>query len=157
MTTESKIDDAMYRVELQRDIDAPVEDVFARLIDVPGYSSWLPKKSASRSCGLTSDGPVDVGTTYVDHTVLGPMVGEVLELQRPTRVVFRQRLSRLGRVVFEALQTNMLEAIEGGTRVHHRFDGKLFGPARLLRPFGPRMSGKERRIVLDALKASVEK
>lgn len=143
----------MYRVELQRDIDAPIEDVFARLIDVTSYSSWLPEESTSRSCELTSDGPVDVGTTYVDHTGIGPMVGEVLELQRPTRVVFRQRR----RGVLEALQTNVLEPIDGGTRVHHRFDGTLFGPLRLLNPLGPRVSGKERRIVLDALKASFEK
>jgi uncharacterized protein YndB with AHSA1/START domain len=147
----------MIRIELQRDIDAPLEDVFARLINIPGYSSWLPHESASLRCTLTSSGPVGVGTTYIDETKAGPMVGEVVELEEPTRVVFRQRLSKLGLPIEEALQTNVLEAIDGGARVDHRFDDKLFGPLRLFEKMGGvRSAAKERNIVFDALKASFE-
>ena len=148
---------AMIEINVERDINAPLGDVFARLIDITGYSNWLPDKSASRSCTLTSPGPVRVGTTYVDQTNAGPMVGEVVELEEPTRVVFRQRLSKLGLPIEEALQTNVLKPIDGGTRVHHRFDWKLFGPLRLFEKMGgARSAAKERNIVFDALKSSVE-
>ena len=99
----------------------------------------LPEESASRSCTITSSGPISVGTTYVDEVAReGTYVGKVVELEEPTRVVFRQRLSKLGLPVFEALQTNVLEAIDGGTRVHHRFEGKSFGPLRFFEKMGTR-------------------
>ena len=148
----------MAEINLERDVNAPLADVFARLIDIPGYSNWLPEESASRSCTLTSTGPITVGTTYVDEVAKeGTYVGEVVELEEPTRVVFRQRLSKLGLPVFEVLQTNTLESIDGGTRVHHRFDWKWLGPLRLFEKMGTRGAIKERNIVFDALKASFER
>ena len=144
----------MIHIEVERDIAAPIADVFARLIDIPGYASWLSHESASRSCTLTSTGPISVGTTYVDQTKDGPMFGEVVELEEPTRVVFRQRLRKLGLSVDVALQTNVLEAIDGGTRVRHRFDYTLSGPLRLFERFAVPPSERERNLVFDSLKAS---
>ena len=147
----------MIEIELERDIDAPLAEVFARLIDIEGFSTWLPGESASRSCTLTFPGSVRVGTTYIDETKDGPMVGEVVELEAPTRVVFQQRLMKLGLAVDTALQTNVLREIDGGTRVHHRFNEKLSGPLRIFERFVVRASTQEPNIVFDALKASFEK
>lgn len=138
----------MIEIEVQRDIYTPIADVFTRLIDIPSYSSWLPDDSASLSCTLTSSGPITAGTTYIDLTKDGPMCGEVLELEEPTRVVFRQRLKKFGLWVDEALQTNRLETIDGRTRVHHRFNYRLAGPLTLLDRFTVRSGERERNIVL---------
>lgn len=146
----------MIEIDIKRDIDAPLADVFARLIDIPGYASWLPEKSESRGGKLTSSGPVRVGTTYIDDTKHGPETGEVVELEEPTRVVFRQRFSKLGLTIEEKLHTYVLEATNGGTSVHYRFNWKMRGPLRLLEKFGARLATKERNIVFDALKASFE-
>jgi len=37
----------MAEINLERDIEAPLADVFARLIDIPGYASWLSDESVS--------------------------------------------------------------------------------------------------------------
>ncbi len=147
---------AIIQIDVERDIDAPLADVFARVIDIPGYSSWLPEESESRGGKLTSSGPVGVGTTYIDDTKHGPEPGEVVELEEPTRVVFRQRFSKLGLTLEEKLHTYVLEATNGGTRVRYSFNWKMRGPLRLLERFGARVATKERNIVFDALKASFE-
>lgn len=143
-------------VEVKRHLDAPIGEVFARLIDLPGYSEWLPEESFSRRSELTSDDPIGAGTTYIDKTKGGGYVGEITELEEPTRVVFRQRLSVLGVSIEEALQTNVLEAVAGGTTVRHRWEGRSFGPLRLVYNLGRRSTVKERNLVFDALKSSFE-
>ena len=64
---------------------------------------------------------------------------------------------KLGLAVDTALQTNVLREIDGGARVHHRFNEKLSGPVRIFEKFVVRASTQERNIVFDALKASFEK
>ncbi len=146
----------MIQIDVERNIAAPLPDVFARVIDIPGYASWLPEGSESRGGKLTSSGPLTVGTTYIDDTKHGPEAGEVVELEEPTRVVFRQQFFRLGLTIEEKLHTYRLKATNGGTRVHYTLNWKLRGPLRLLDRFGARLATKERNLVLDALKASFE-
>jgi len=95
----------MVLIEIIRHIDVPIGEVFARLIDLPGYSEWLPEESFSRRSEFTSDDPVGVGTTYIDRTKGGAYLGEITELEESSRVVFRQRLSQWGMPIEEALQT----------------------------------------------------
>ncbi len=144
----------MIQIDFERDIAAPLPGVFARVIDIPGYASWLPEEGESRGGKLTSSGPLTVGTTYIDDTKHGPEAGEVVELEEPTRVMFRQQFSKLGLTIEEKLHTYRLEATNGGTRVHYTFNWKLRGPLRFLDSFGARLATKERNVVLDALKAS---
>ncbi len=146
----------MVPIEIIRQIDAPIGEVFARLIDLPGYSEWLSEESFSRRSEFTSDDPVGVGTTYIDMTKGGAYLGEITELEEPSRVVFRQALSRWGMPIEEALQTNVLEEVDGGTTVHHRWEGRSFGPLRLVYNLSRRSTVKERNLVMDALKSSFE-
>ncbi len=146
----------MIQIDVERDIPAPLPEVFARVIDIPGYASWLPEESESRGGKLTSSGPVTVGTTYIEDTKHGPEAAEVVELEEPTRVVFRHQFSKLGLTIEEKLHTYRLEATDGGTRVNYTFNWKLRGPLRLLERFGARLATKERNLVLDALQASFE-
>ena len=138
----------MMLIEIIRHIDAPIREMFARLIDLPGYSEWLPEESFSRRSEFTSDDLVGVGTTYIDRTKGGAYLGEITELEDLSRAVFRQRLSKWGIPIEEPLQTNVLEEVDGGTTVHHRWEGRSFGPLRLVYNLSRRSTVKERNIVL---------
>ena len=62
----------------------------------------------------------------------------------------------LGVPIEEALQTNVLEEVPGGTTVHHRWEGRSFGPLRLVYKLSRRSAVKEWNLVVDALKSSFE-
>jgi hypothetical protein len=68
--------------ELERMIRAPIDRVFARLVDIDGYDAWMGNKgSMLKHSRQTSPGEPTVGTTYVDETTLGPLPGEIVELE----------------------------------------------------------------------------
>lgn len=144
----------MIEIDLDRQIDAPVEDVFARLLDLPGYARWLPDESESVGWALTSDGPIAVGMTYIESTKHGPETGEVVELEPPTRLVMRNRFSKLRIPLEEKLHSYELLPHGAGTSLHYHFEWKLRGPLRILERFGTRVATRDRNLVLDALKAS---
>ena len=91
---------------VRRDIGAPREEVFDRLVDIAAYGAWLPDNSASAGCSVTSDGGIGKGTTYLDEVRSGQMVGEIVEFDPPQGVVFLQRMPAGDEVVFEARQVN---------------------------------------------------
>ncbi len=147
----------MVRVELVRRIDRPIDDVFERLVDIDGYPEWLPQGRLFVTCFQVTDGPVDIGTEYVDRTRLGPVRGEVVELERPTRVVFRYTARLFGRTAMEGYPGyTLVSAGTGGTEVRHVAEGRLRGPFRLLQPLVQKVARGERRRTVDALKASFE-
>ena len=70
--------------EVERTIKAPIEDVFARLVDINGHNDWMPKKgSILRHTQQTSPGEPTLGTTFLDETTYGPTPGEIVELHAP--------------------------------------------------------------------------
>lgn len=147
----------MIEIDADRDIDAPVEDVFARLLDLPSYARWLPDESESVDWELTSGGPITVGTTYVERTKHGPETGEVVELERPTRLVMRNRFSKLRIPLEEKVHSYELVRRGGGTSLRYHLQWKLHGPLRILERFGTRVATRDRNLVLDALTASFER
>jgi uncharacterized protein YndB with AHSA1/START domain len=144
----------MIDLELEQRVDAPPDAVFARLADLGGYGAWLPAEAGWSRCRVTSPGPVGLGSTYVDHMRAGEMVGEVTAYDPPSSLQFRQRLSKLGRPVLEATQTNELEHSDGGTLLRHRLHGRVTGPLRLVERRVSEDIAVERRRVLRALAAS---
>jgi hypothetical protein len=50
-----------------------------------------------------------------------------------------------------------LEAIEGGTKLHHVAEGRLFGLFKLMQPRVARIAREERTRTVDALKNSMER
>jgi len=82
----------MVRVELDAVIARPIDDVFGRLIDLPDYSRWMPRFGVFIRSGQTSEGPIGVGTTYYDRGWMGTFLGEIMEFQAPSRVVFKEKL-----------------------------------------------------------------
>ena len=146
--------------ELERTIRAPIDQVFARLVDIDGYNEWMAGTgSMLRHTRQTSAGPAAVGTTFVDDTRQGSLPGEIAELEAPHTIVFHWwEKSRSGKLTFEGWPSYHLQASsEAETLVRHR--GKLasYGVWRLGRPIWRRLAVKERTTTVDALQASFQR
>ena len=146
--------------ELERTIQAPVAEVFARLADIEGHNDWMPEKGTMlKRTRQTSPGEPAVGTTFVDETTQGPMPGEILELEAPHTIVYHWwEKSRSGKLKFEGWPSYHLEPSgESATLVRHRAKLVPYGVYRLGAPIWRRFAVKERTVTVDALKASFER
>jgi uncharacterized protein YndB with AHSA1/START domain len=144
------------RYESHTTIDRPVEEVFARLADLPAYSTWMHRTGLFRECRQISDGPIHMGTTYFDATRMGTYRGEVTEFERPSRIGFRETLRWFGSASAEARPKYFLEADQARTLVHHVAEGELFGWMRLMKPAAALMARSERTRTLKSLRRSLE-
>jgi uncharacterized protein YndB with AHSA1/START domain len=144
-------------MELNTVIARPIGDVFGRLTDISEYSKWMPKVGVFIRSSQTSEGPVDVGTTYYDKGWMGTFVGEIVEFHAPTRVAFRERLRWLGVTVMEARPEYELVSTQTGTEIHHTAYGRLFGIFKVLEPVVAWMARGERGRTVHALKDSLER
>jgi uncharacterized protein YndB with AHSA1/START domain len=145
--------------ELRRKINAPVDEVFARLADIEGYNAWMPKKgSMLRHTRQTSSGPPALGTTFLDDTTYGPTPGEIVEFDAPHVLVFHWwERSRSGKVKAEGWPGYSLERAEdGATLVRHHAELQTHGIYRLATPVFRRLAVRERTATIDALKDSFE-
>ena len=146
--------------ELERTIRAPIEQAFARLVDIEGHNAWMADTgSMLKHTRKTSPGPPAVGTTFVDETSQGTMPGEIAEMEAPHRIVFHWwEKSTSGKLKFEGWPTYQLQP-SGDTKTLVRHRGKLmsYGVWRLGTPIWRRLAVKERTITIDALKASFER
>jgi len=145
--------------EIERTVRAPIEDVFARLVDIDGHNAWMANTgSMLKHTRQTSPGPPGVGTTFVDETSQGSVPGEIVELEAPHTIVYHWwDRSRSGKLKFEGWPSYRLQSSgEGETLVRHR--GKLvsYGVWRWGTPIWRRFALKERTTTVDALKASFE-
>lgn len=148
----------MIRVDIHDIIRQPVEEVFARLVDIDRYPEWRAGGGGIfLTCSQDSPGPVGEGTRYTDRTRLGTVGGEVVEFDRPRRVVFHYTSRLLGRTTIEGWPGYTLETDgAGGTRLHHHAEARTYGPLRLLEPLIQRVADRERRATVQALKKSFE-
>jgi uncharacterized protein YndB with AHSA1/START domain len=145
--------------ELERTIRAPVDQVFARLVDIEGHNDWMAGTgSMLKHTRQTSPGRPRLGTTFVDETSQGSMPGEIAELEPPHTIVYHWwEKSKSGKLKFEGWPSYHLHPSgDSETIVRHR--GKLvsYGVWRLGTPIWRRFAVKERTITVEALKASFE-
>jgi uncharacterized protein YndB with AHSA1/START domain len=146
--------------ELERTIRAPIDQVFAQLVDLEGYDDWMVDRgSMLQHTRQTSPGEPTVGTTFVDETSQGPMPGEIAELEAPHTIVFHWwQKSRSGKLKFEGWPGYYLQSSgDSETLVRHRATLVSYGAWRLGTPIWRRFAIKERTITVDALKASLER
>ena len=146
--------------EIERSIPAPIDQVFARLVDIEGHNAWMAGRgSMLRRTRLTSPGPPAVGTTFIDETSQGSVPGEIAELDAPHTLVFHWwDASRSGSIKYEGWPSYHLQAAgDGQTLVRHRARLMAYGVWGLGAPILRRLALKERTTTVDALKASFER
>ena len=144
------------RYETRTTIDRPIGDVFARLADVDGYRTWMHRTGLFRRSGQTSDGPLGLGTAYVDATRMGTFGGQITDYQPPSRIGFRETLRWFGSDLMEARPEYLLEADRDRTIVHHVAEGELFGLMRLMKPVAALLARSERTRTVKSLRRSLE-
>ena len=144
------------RYESRTTIDRPIGDVFARLVDLAGYGTWMHRTGLFRRCGQTSDGTLGEGTAYFDASRMGTFRGEVTDFQPPSRIAFRETLRWFGSDLMEARPEYFLEADQERTIVHHVAEGELFGLMRLMKPVAALLARSERARTLESLRRSLE-
>jgi uncharacterized protein YndB with AHSA1/START domain len=145
--------------ELERTVPAPIDQVFARLVDIDGHDDWMAgTRSMLKHTQKTSPGEPAVGTTYVDETSQGSMPGEIVELEAPNTVVFHWwEKSKSGKLTFEGWPSYALEPSgEDATVVRHHAKLVTYGVWQLGRPIFRWLAVRERTICIEALKASFE-
>src|SRR4051812_43104557 len=145
--------------DLERTIQAPIADVFTRLVDIEGHNDWMPDKGSIRHRSRqTSPGEPTVGTTYEDETSQGLLPGEIVELEAPTKVVYHWwQKSKAGKLRTEGWPGYSLEPTgDNGTLVRHHAKLTMYGAFQLAAPMVRRFAMKERTVTIDALKASFE-
>ena len=145
---------SVVRFESSTVVAHPIDEVFERLADVPGYTRWMHRDGLFRRCTLTSGGPVRLGTTYADATRMGTFDGEVVEYVAPTRLAFRETLRWFGSPVSEARPEYTLESDGTSTVIHHVAVGELYGWMRLTKPGAAWMASRERSRTLRSLSRS---
>jgi uncharacterized protein YndB with AHSA1/START domain len=145
--------------ELERTIQAPINEVFARLIDIDGYNDWMPKKGTMlKHTRQTSPGEPTVGTRYEEDTTQGMQPGEITEFEVPHKVVFHWwDTSRTGKLKSEGWPGYTLQAVgDNATLVRHHPKLTMYGMTRLMKPIYRVFAIKERTVTINALKASFE-
>ena len=65
----------MIKLHFECDIKANAERVFGLLADLRDYDRWLPSSSAFKGTHRISEGPIGVGTTYVEPGPFGARHG----------------------------------------------------------------------------------
>ncbi|GLV55044.1 hypothetical protein KDH_18910 [Dictyobacter sp. S3.2.2.5] len=107
----------MPKLRFQTIIQRQPDAIYQALLDLPGYRSWLPSSNLYAETMLTSDPPIRVGSTYVDHGRSSVMQGEVVDLEPSRRLVFRQLTNSRRGGGLEITIRYTLQPVEQGTRV----------------------------------------
>jgi uncharacterized protein YndB with AHSA1/START domain len=146
-------------LSFEADIAASAERVFALLADLRNYGQWLPPSSAFYGTTEISDGPVGVGTTYVERSPVGVRHGVVTALVRPTRLDFEQPMTLKPRLLgsIGIKLSHILTPAAGGVHVLRRLELEPHGPVTLLMPLILSAFRAENERMLRTLKACAER
>ncbi len=148
----------MTELKFEADIGASAERVFSLLADLRRYDRWLSASAAFHGTVRISDGPIAVGTTYVEPGPLGTRHGIVTQMDPPTRLAFEQPMTlkpRLAGVIGIRLRHTLTP---NGASVHLKRELALApqGPIGLAMPLVARMFRAENERMMRALKAYAE-
>jgi uncharacterized protein YndB with AHSA1/START domain len=148
----------MIELEFEADIDATADRVFSLLADLRGYDRWLPGSQAFHGTVGISDGPIAVGTSYVEPGPLGTRHGVITQMDRPTRLAFEQPMTlkpRLAGVIGIRL-SHTLTPNGASTHLKRELELSPQGPIKLATPFVVKMFRAENERMMRALKAYAE-
>ncbi|RFU26949.1 hypothetical protein B7463_g9388, partial [Scytalidium lignicola] len=148
-------------VYLKITINASAPIIFATIIDLPAYSTWLEESGVFKGTTEVSDVPVREGTTYIETGPAGVRYGTVTELQEPSKVTFAQPMTLkpvfLGLIIGVRVRMTINEEEGGGSLLERTVDLDL---PWILWPFQSiirEMFRKESQRTMDKLKVWIEK
>ncbi len=148
----------MIELRWEEDIRASAGRVFSLLAELRDYDRWLPRSAAFHGTETISDGPIAVGTTYIEPGPLGVRHGEVTELVPPTRLSFHQpmtlRPKALG--VIDIRLSHTLTPGVGTVHLVRALRLEPHGPVKLAMPLVVRAFGVENARMMKTLKAFAE-
>jgi uncharacterized protein YndB with AHSA1/START domain len=148
----------MIALTFEADIRASAERLFSLLAELRDYDRWLPPSSSFRGTVEISDGPIAVGTNYVEPGPLGTRHGVVTEMVRPTRLAFEQPMTLKPRwtgVIGIRLSHTLSQ---NGPTVHllRALELTPQGPIRWTMPIVVRLFRAENERMMRTLKAYAE-
>jgi uncharacterized protein YndB with AHSA1/START domain len=148
----------MIELRFERDIHATAERIFALLVNLPDYDRWLPRSTAFHGTTSISEGPMRVGTTYLEQSPFGVRHGTVTGLSSPTVLNFEQPMTLkppiLGGVGIKLFHTLTPQA--DSVHLLRRLELTPHGPAVLLTPFVTRAFRAENERLMNTLKTFAE-
>jgi uncharacterized protein YndB with AHSA1/START domain len=115
---------------VETDIAQRRETVFDILVDLRNYGAWLSPSIVFKGTSSISEGPIRVGTSYIETSVWGTRRGTVTELSRPERVAYWQPMT-LNPAALGLIDVRVVDSLVGiGTNTHltRRLDLKFVGP-----------------------------
>jgi uncharacterized protein YndB with AHSA1/START domain len=134
-------------------INRPIEEVFSYVTDYDTHIQW---QSGLVEAGITSQGPLGVGSHYSYVTqMLGRRLetaGEITEHEPPNRHLWKATSGPLP----EFQGGFIFEAVNGGTKVTMRAEGEPGGFFKLAEPIAMRMVRRQLGASLDNLKDLLE-
>src|SRR6267378_3054993 len=83
----------MTRIEQEAEIHAPMERIFAAIVDLRGYDRWLAASRVFEGITDVSSDPIALGTTWSERGPNGVRRGTITEFEAPTRVTFHQPMT----------------------------------------------------------------
>ena len=148
----------MVELSFEAEIRASAERVFSLLLELRDYDRWLPRSSAFHGTSKISDGPIKVGTTYVEPGPLGTRHGIVTRSIRPTHLDFEQPMLLRPRA-FGAIGIKLFHRLTPeGDHVHVLRSLELSpeGPIRLAMPLVISSFRSENARMMKTLKTFAE-
>jgi uncharacterized protein YndB with AHSA1/START domain len=148
----------MVELKFETDIRANAERIFSLLADLRDYDRWLPASPAFRGTVRISEGPIAVGTTYVEPGPFGTRHGVVTTMDRPTRLAFEQPMTLKPRalgVIGIKLQ-HMLTPDGASVHLLRTLELSPQGPVKLFMPLLVGMFRSENERMLRTLKHYAE-
>ncbi|MFZ1961673.1 MAG: hypothetical protein WA926_04195 [Methylovirgula sp.] len=148
----------MIDLHWEADIRASAERVFWLLAELRDYDRWLPRSSAFRGTINISEGPIAVGTTYIEPGPFGVRHGNVTEFVPPTRLCFEQpmtakpkALGTIGIRLFHTL-TSGIDTV----RLRRELHLEPHGPVKIVTPLVVLAFRAENARMMKMLKAFAE-
>src|SRR5438046_9125600 len=83
----------MTQIRQEAEIDAPVERIFAAIVDLRGYDRWLATSKVFEGITDISSDPIALGTTWSERGPHGVRHRTGTDLEAPPRVTFHQPLT----------------------------------------------------------------
>jgi hypothetical protein len=148
----------MIELRFERVIRASAEQVFALLLDVRDYDRWLPRSAAFHGTTSISEGPIAVGTTYVEESPFGVRHGKLTCLIASTILNFEQPMA-LKPAIFGGVGIKLFHKLTPQTDCVHllrRLELAPHGPVALLTPIVARAFRAENERLMNTLKTVAE-